>query len=100
MLEWNAAARAGFLFSISDDGKKIKDWVEDRYYQQLDKCFSNWNQDSGISALEACLNLFEEVAKETALLLQFSINESVSAGIRQFVKQLIPFSHGEANIKD
>jgi aminoglycoside 6-adenylyltransferase len=100
MLEWNAAVKSGFLIPIPNNGKNIRDWLSSPYYHQLSKCFSNWDQASGISALKACLTLFEEVAKETALIMQFSVDESLADGIQQFVNQLIPNSHAETKIKD
>ena len=100
MLEWNTAARSGFSISISKDGKNIKDWLAASYYQQLDQCFSNWDRASGISALHACVNLFDQVSKETALFLGFAVDDYAAGRIYQFVNQLIPNSHAETSIKD
>jgi aminoglycoside 6-adenylyltransferase len=90
MLEWNAAACSHSALSSNTDGKNIRLWIQDKYYGELADCFSGWEESSCRQALFDTIGLFNKVAAETALHLQYTYDTKPGDLISIFITRLLP----------
>jgi aminoglycoside 6-adenylyltransferase len=89
MLEWNAAACSQLALSSNPHGKNLRKWIQDKYYGRLENCFSGWEESSGRKALFDMIELFKEVAGETALHLQYAYDTKPGDQIFIFITKLL-----------
>jgi aminoglycoside 6-adenylyltransferase len=88
MLKWNEACKRNWSFSPKDDGKQMSDWLDKKYWNELQNCFGRFAKEDEWTALINTIQLYQTVAKETARFLQYKYDERLEEKMFQFVKEL------------
>jgi aminoglycoside 6-adenylyltransferase len=88
MLEWNEACKRDSNFSPKDHGKQIGDWVDKKYWNELDKCFGKFDKQESWTALLNTMQLYQSIAKETATLLGITYDQKLDDKMFQFINTL------------
>lgn len=68
MLEWNAAARSGGAVDTWHNGHHLQEWIPDSYHARIAPVFAQYDAVDCARALRALIDLYSDVARETARL--------------------------------
>lgn len=88
MLEWNEACKRNPSFSMKEHGKQMSDWLNKKYWSELQNCFGRFDKDDSWDALINTIELYQTVAKETVKLLKYKYDEKLDEKMFQFIKDL------------
>ncbi|MDA3646745.1 aminoglycoside 6-adenylyltransferase [Saccharopolyspora indica] len=68
VLEWNAAARSGGAIDTWHNGHHLQEWLPDDYHARIAPIFAQYDPADGARAWRALIDLYSDVAAETARL--------------------------------
>lgn len=86
MISWRAGAERGFGFSAGKNYKFLEKYVSGELWQRLLSTYRMASYTDMWSALEGCMELFREVSKETASLLEYpypDYDEKISGYVKR-----------------
>ena len=87
-IEWNEQARHGRDYETHYSGKEMKAWVSPATWERLHATFAHFDGIDSWESLFATMQLFRDLARETAELLSFSYPENVDRNMSTFVIQI------------
>ena len=88
MLEWHHAVKMKWNFSPKQEGRGMKEWIDEKIWKQLHISFSNFSKKDSWDALENTINLYREIANENAMHLKYLYNQKLDNAISAFIKKL------------
>ncbi len=88
IIEWHEQAKHDWDYETSYDGKNMKGWVSADTWKRLHQTFGHFDGRDSWDSLFATMNLFRQLAEETAELLGFSYPEEVDRHITRFISQI------------
>lgn len=92
MMEWHTLAKNNWNTDVKWIGKNIKQWVEPEAYNRLNNIFGHLDSEDSWKALIATIDLFRNLSKDTAQLLNYSYPEGVDKNLTDFMLGLKPNS--------
>jgi aminoglycoside 6-adenylyltransferase len=75
MIEWHERALHGKEYNTFYQGRYLEKWVEESTGKELVEIFSSYGKEKIIKALNANMNLFSRLAKETGMLWNLKFPE-------------------------
>jgi aminoglycoside 6-adenylyltransferase len=93
MIEWNEQCKHNWEISIPHEGKKMHSWVSESTWNALIETFGRFDEQEGWDALLKTVILFRDLAKETALSLQYQYPDAMDWSISSFILQLRRLSY-------
>ena len=87
MLEWHHASKHQWDFSPGNHGKGMKDWLDDTIWSALFSCFGSFSHTDSRRALQHTIQLYRQVAIETAAYLNYLYNQKLDDSISRFIER-------------
>lgn len=81
-------AKNNWNYDVKWTGKNIKNWLDPDIYNRLSGIFSHFDVKDSWKALIARLNLFRDLSKETARILNYEYPENVDKNLSEFILSL------------
>lgn len=88
MIEWYEKSIHGWDYDTWYLGQKIEKWAEKDLYADLQHVFSHFDVEDSWKALEATVQLFRRIAKETSTKLNYSYPQEVDDNISNYIESL------------
>lgn len=66
----------------------MKEWVEPNIWERLSDVFARFDAADSWRALEAAMDLFREIAQETAHRLRYGYPKEVSKNLSKYIESL------------
>ena len=88
MLQWEHACKLNWDFSPKNDGKNMRDWVDQKKWESLFLCFGSFDKKNSLEALENTIELYRTAATGVAKHLGYVYGQKSDAAISSFVKSL------------
>ena len=88
MIEWNELAKAEFVKDIPPKGKRMQTWVNKSTWVSLFKVFAHFDSKDSWNALMHTMELFRNLAIETAQKLGYHYPSEVDRNISGFILKL------------
>src|SRR5262249_21743270 len=88
MIEWHAEAENDWRCSIPPIGKRMRSWVSEDLWKDLQGIFAHFDAEDSWKALFNTIELFRRITAETARLLQFSSMEELGENMMAFLTDL------------
>lgn len=85
MMEWYMLAKNNWDYDVKWTGKNIRKWLDPEIYERLKDIFSHFDKEDSWKALEARLNLFRDLSKETAKKLGYNYPEEMDKNLTDFM---------------
>jgi aminoglycoside 6-adenylyltransferase len=85
MLEWNAAARSEEPIDVYFVGARMKEWVDDTTWRQLDHAFGRFDHEDAWRALLATTDLFARLSREVAERVGLRYPEELEQHVRGYL---------------
>ncbi len=88
MLEWNALARSHRTLDVWYDGHHLDEWLPERYRDRIAATHARYSAEDLLRALRELVDLYAEVAEETATLVSaepLALRSSIAAHITSVV---------------
>ena len=89
MLQWNSGAKMKWKISPKPNGKEMIKWVDAKAWERLHDCFSAFDPGSSWVALEKTIQLYREIARETAALLNYTYNEILDSNLSAYIAGIV-----------
>ncbi len=89
MLEWHAQACSGWKRETYYEGKHMQDWLGAPEWQALHATFAHFDARDSWRALQASMQLFRRLARETAARLALSYPEEVDQNLSGLIQPLL-----------
>jgi len=65
----------------------MKGWVDIETWQNLHSCFGSFDSGNSWTALEATIQLYRKVAKDTSRSLHYPYNQNLDSRISKFLEK-------------
>lgn len=88
MIERHEQAKHDWDYETNYDGKNMKGWVSADTWKSLHHTFGHFDGRDSWDSLVATMNLFRQLAEETAELLGFSYPKEVDRHLTRFISQI------------
>ena len=85
MIEWHACATHDWTWDVWHMGKYMESWADPRVLESLPELYSGYSVKQSRQALLRTFELFEMLARETALLTGFAFPDIMFEEIKEFV---------------
>lgn len=85
VLEWQKRATHGDGADTWYDGRFLESWADPPVVAQLPLIFGGYTADQAAAGLQACVQLFGQVGRETAAALKLPYPESVEARVTRLI---------------
>ncbi|KYC43810.1 hypothetical protein WA1_01220 [Scytonema hofmannii PCC 7110] len=89
MIEWHEQAHHGWNYNTHYMGKHLKKWVDADIWKALHKTFGHFDYADSRDALYRTMQLFRQLAQETAEQLNFTYPKTVDESISKFIELTI-----------
>ena len=88
MIEWHAKAHKGWNYDTNCAGKRMESWVDPAIWKRLQNVFAHFDADDSWEKLFNTIDLFRELAQETAQKCEFEYLHEVDANITQCIQNM------------
>ena len=88
MIEWHAKARHGFDYETWRDGRFLEEWADPATVARLKGTYADHDEDAAWKALLATMDLFRDLARDTAKRLNFDYPSEADDTITEQVTRL------------
>jgi len=88
MIEWDELSRHDWNYAIPPMGKSMQTWVCEKTWNALFGTFAHFDEQDSWQALHNIMELFRNLAKETAQKLEFKYPLDVDQNICEFINRL------------
>ncbi len=95
MVKWYIGLHSDFKVSTGTFGRYFKDFLPENFYKMYEKTYSDSNYENLWNAVFKACELFRILAKEIALKLSFTYNQSEDNGVTKYLKILRSKSNAE-----
>lgn len=95
LIEWNEQASHDWKYETSYSGKGMKTWASPETWRSLHQTFAHFDEPDSWKALFATMELFRELSKELAQMLEFTYPEDVDRNMSTFITQIKDISDGQ-----
>jgi len=89
MIEWNHAAKLKWGFSLKNEGKNMKEWIDKKTWEDLHKSFGRFEKKDSWKAMEKTIKIYRRIAIKTANQLKYKYNQKPDDAISEFIKNLV-----------
>ncbi|MBP5976847.1 aminoglycoside 6-adenylyltransferase [Brasilonema sp. CT11] len=90
IIEWHKQAHYGWNYNTHYMGKHLKKWVDTNIWKALHQTFAHFDYADSRDALYGTMQLFRQLAQETAEQLGFTYPANVDESISEFIEQVVP----------
>ncbi len=88
MIEWREQSKRDWDYETHYSGKGMKSWASADTWGSLHQTFARFDGDDGWKSLFATMNLFRQLARETAETLGYSYPQEVDRNLTEFIFQI------------
>ncbi len=88
MIEWHAHAKHGWKHDTAHAGKRMRSWVDSEVWQALHSVFAHFDAEDSWNALFSTIELFREMAGETAEMLGYQYLEHEDKHMGDLIMQM------------
>lgn len=88
IMEWQTLAKNNWNTDVKWMGKNIKQWLEPEIYNRLNNIFGHFDLEDSWKSLLTNIDLFRDLSKEVAKLLNYSYPEDVDKNLTSFINKL------------
>ncbi len=88
MIEWHAKACHGFGYETWRDGRFLEEWADPATVARLGRTYPNHDEDAAWNALFATMDLFRDLARDTADRLNFDYPSEADDTVTEQVTRL------------
>ncbi len=88
MIEWYEKSIHVWDYDTWYLGQKIEKWIEKDLYKELQLIFAHFDQEDSVQAMDATINLFRKIAKQTALNCQYLYPEEIDKNITGYINKI------------
>lgn len=88
IIEWHEQSKHDWNYEIYYSGKAMKSWASADTWASLHQTFAHFDSVDSWTSLFATMNLFRQLASETAQILEFSYPQEVDRNMTQFVLRI------------
>lgn len=98
MLEWYEKSLHGLDYDTGHDGTHISEWVEPNVCAQLRGVFAHFDVGDSREALQTTVDIFRDIAHDTAGRLRYHYPEAIERCLREYVASLGAHDKGQSAI--
>lgn len=88
MIELHAAATQGSRLKVRPSGKKMHEWASESHLQRIPALYCPFTAQESWRGLRKLMDLFRDIAKESASKLNFAYPESVDREVSGWIERL------------
>lgn len=88
VIEWHEQSKHDWNYETYYSGKAMKSWASADTWESLHQTFARFDSDDSWRSLFATMNLFRQLALETAQMLDFSYPQEVDRNMTEFVLRI------------
>ena len=90
MLEWYHAVKMNWTFSPKNEGKNMKEWMDEKIWKELHGTFGRFDRKDSWSSMEKTIKIYRKFAIKTATHLKYKYNTKTDDAISGFIRKLKP----------
>lgn len=88
MIEWNEASKHQWNYDTYWHGKKMQSWVNKETWTKLYDTFGHFDVDDSWKALLATVDIFSNLAKQTAKEMGYQYPENIDTNITNTIQKI------------
>lgn len=85
MIRWHVQAKHDWKYTTHTQGKRMKEWIEPKNWDEVSRCFSGFNEEESSKALKYTMDMFRRLAKESAARLGYVYPQVLDERVSSFI---------------